>query len=67
MTNLEKEILEIINYEDISNYLKAKSIKSLIKQVMGEMVDEIEGQEFSEGNWTEDMHEWVDNYIKELK
>jgi len=67
MTNLEKEILEIINYEDISNYLKAKSIKSLIKQVIGEMMDEIQGVEFKDGNWTEEQNEWLDNYINKLK
>ena len=67
MTNLESQIIEILDYEDVSKYLRAKMVKSLIKQILGEMIDEIEMKEFSEGIWSEDMHEWSDNYINELK
>jgi hypothetical protein len=62
--NIDKRIDKVLGPD--SSYKLIADIKDLIKRQMSEMVDAIEEQEFSDGNWTEDMHEWADKYIQEL-
>ena len=63
--SLDKELNRIVR-QDRDSHWQRQEIYELVKVQLQEMQEALRAEEFSTGNWTEEMDDFLDIYIENI-